>query len=377
MRNVGIIIILLLVLSPLRAWEGQVAIKSSDNQLSLHTQPRDQLLQRLQRLQEQGVMFGHQDDPFYGLGWKWERGRSDVRETCGEYPAVLGIDLGGIEVGDERNLDNVPFDRMREEILAHIARGGIVAASWHPRNPLTGGNAWDVKDSTVVRSILPGGSQHLKFLTWMKRLSAFLQSLKDEHGRPVAIIFRPWHENNGSWFWWGQRLCSDDEYHALWCMLQDHLLSDGLTNIVWSYSPNVMGFDVATFLRRYPGDDRVDIIGLDAYQQPNGETDFIRTTNADLDVLCKYALKAQRLVALTECGYECIPDSTWWTRVLQPILQHHTLSYFLVWRNFNSKHHFAPAPSTKDAPDFRKMVHDNRILMLKDVEKVNNENVSR
>ena len=366
MRNVGIIIILLLVLSPLRAWEGQVAIRLPKNQLSLHTQSRDQLIQRLQHLQEHGVMFGHQDDPFYGLGWQWERGRSDVRETCGNDPAVIGVDLGGIEMGDEKNLDGVPFDRMREEILAHIAQGGVVAASWHPRNPLTGGNAWDVSDSTVVRSILPGGSQHQKFFTWIKRLSAFLQSLKDEQGTPVAIIFRPWHENNGSWFWWGQRLCSDDEYHALWCMLQDYLLADGLTNIVWSYSPNVMGFDEATFLRRYPGDERVDIIGLDAYQQPNGETDFIRQTNGDLDVLCQYAQKAQRLVALTECGYECIPDSTWWTRILQPILQRHTLSYFLVWRNFNSKHRFAPAPGTPDADNFRKLVEDNRILMLKD-----------
>jgi len=324
-------------------------------------------------------MFGHQDDPFYGLGWQWEYGRSDVLETCGDYPAVMGFDIGGIEMGDERNLDAVPFERIRAELLAQVKRGGIAAISWHPRNPLTtlgGGNAgqqfpegsaWDVSDSTVVRQVLPGGPLHEKFQLWMQRLSAFLQSLKDEDGRPVEFIFRPWHENNGSWFWWGQRLCADGEYHALWCMLQDHLLADGLTNILWSYSPNVMGFDEATFLCRYPGDDRVDIIGLDAYQRPNGEADFIRQTNADLAVLCTYAAKAHRLVALTECGYENIPDPTWWTRVLLPIVRQHRLSYFLVWRNDNPTHHFAPAPDTKDAPDFREMVKDKRIMMLKDI----------
>ena len=313
-------------------------------------------------------MFGHQDDPFYGIHWQWEPGRSDVLETCGDYPAVMGFDIGGIELGHHKNLDGVPFTLMRQELLAHVRRGGIATISWHPRNPLTDGNAWDVSDTTVVRSILPGGAVHLKFLGWMKRVSAFLQSLKDEQGTPLPFIFRPWHENNGSWFWWGQRLCSDEEYHALWCMLQDHLLADGLTNILWSYSPNMMGFDEATFLRRYPGDDRVDIIGLDAYQQPNGEANFIRQTNADLDVLCSYAAKAHRLVALTECGYENIPDPNWWTRVLLPIVQQHPLSYFLVWRNGNPNHFFAPSPQTKDANNFRTMVKDKRILMLKEIE---------
>ena len=349
---------------------------------SCKSQKNQGLFERLSHLQNQGVMFGHQDDPFYGISWQWEQGRSDVLEACGDYPAVMGFDVGGIEMGAEKNLDAVPFDRIREEILAQVKRNGIVTISWHPRNPLTTldgssnagqpfpkGSAWDVSDSTVVKQVLSSGPLHEKFQLWMQRLSAFLQSLKDEDGRPVAFIFRPWHENNGSWFWWGQRLCSDEEYHSLWNMLQDHLLADGLTKIIWSYSPNVMGFDEATFLRRYPGDDRVDIIGLDAYQQPNGEADFIRQTNADLDVLCRYAFKAHRLVALTECGYENIPDSTWWTRVLQPIVRQHRLSYFMVWRNARPSHYFAPAPGTPSAEDFCTMVKDEKILMLKNLAK--------
>ena len=122
------------------------------------------LIERLSSLQQRGYMIGHQDDPFYGLTWEWEKGRSDVKETCGDYPAVMGFDLGGIEMGDEKNLDSVPFPLIREELIAHHERGGIVTLSWHPRNPLTGGTAWDKDDTTVVRSILPGGSQHKKFL---------------------------------------------------------------------------------------------------------------------------------------------------------------------------------------------------------------------
>ncbi len=105
-------------------------------------------------------MFGHQDDTFYGLTWKWQSGRSDTRETCGELPAVMGFELGGIELGGKVNLDSVPFALMRQEILQQAARGGIVTISWHPRNPLTGGDAWDTSSAEVVRSVLPGGKCH-------------------------------------------------------------------------------------------------------------------------------------------------------------------------------------------------------------------------
>ena len=312
-------------------------------------------------------MFGHQDDPFYGISWQWEQGRSDVLETCGDHPAVMGFDIGGIETGAEVNLDSVPFTLLREELLAHVQRGGIATISWHPRNPLTGGTAWDVSDSTVVHSILPNGSHHKLFCQWMEHVATFLLSLRDDNGHALPVIFRPWHENNGSWFWWGKDLCTPEEYRRLWNMLQDYLLSAGLKNLVWSYSPNVAGFTHEKFLERYPGDDRIDIIGLDAYQQQNAEADFIRLTNADLDVLCSYASTAQRLVALTECGFENLPDSMWWTRVLLPIVERHELSYCLVWRNANAAHYFAPAPETKDASDFREMLKSKNILMLKDV----------
>lgn len=326
---------------------------------------RQALLQRLRHLSTKGIMFGHQDDPFYGLGWQWDRGRSDVLEVCGDYPAVMGFELGGIEMGDAKSLDSVPFSRLREELLAHVRRGGIATISWHPRNPLTGGTAWDNKDKTVVRSILPGGSQHQKFVTWMQHLSAFLLSLRDEHGKPVPVIFRPWHENSGGWFWWGKGLCTAEEYKALWNMLQDKLLADGLTNIVWSWSPNYgMKEDD---MDSYPGDSRVDIIGLDAYQQSRDEKSFTNTLNKDLTRLCDYAKQHDRLVALTECGYQNLPDPTWWTRVLKPQIGKYPLSYFLVWRNADNRQYFAPAPNTKDAPDFRKMVEDKKILMLNDI----------
>ncbi len=339
--------------------------------------PREQLLHRLRALQEQGCMFGHQDDPFYGIGWAYEPNRSDVLETCGDYPAVMGFDLGGIEMGDSKNLDSVPFDRMRSEIIAHHLRGGIVTISWHPRNPLTAlehlgtwpeGSAWEATDGSV-EAILPGGVKHELFLTWLERVRVFLLSLRTDDNQPVPFIFRPWHENNGAWFWWGASHCTAEQYKALYKFTWDAINSSLMPSIVWSYSPNLDGnMTEEQFLERYPGDERIDLIGLDSYQW-GSEEDFVRQTRADLAMLCRFGDKHHKLVALTECGYRSVPDPSWWDRVLLPILCDYPLSYALVWRNAEGGEHFGPVPGTESAENFRAFHAAPRTLFLKDIAK--------
>ena len=141
--------------------------------------------------------------------------------------------------------------------------------------------------------------------------TCYLSSLKTDAGEPIPFIFRPWHENNGAWFWWGNTHCTPDEYRALYALTQDNLKSQ-ITNlksqIVWSYSPNLDGaMTEEKFLQWYPGDERIDLIGLDAYQWGT-EEDFVHQTNADLDFLCAFAADHHKLVALTECGFIDVPD---------------------------------------------------------------------
>ena len=336
--------------------------------------PSEKLAERLQTLVQQGYMMGHQDDPFYGVTWDGtysgdsaELGRSDVLETVGDYPAVMGFDLGGIEMGDQKNLDSVPFTRIHDELIAHVGRGGIVTLSWHPRNPLTGGNAWDVKDTTMVKSILPEGAQHEKFQNWMQRVGDFIETLKDADGHAVPIIFRPWHENNGSWFWWGQKLCTDEEFNGLWNMLQDYLRDErGFSNLLWSYSPNLDGhWTEERFMQRYPGNDRVTLIGEDAYQWGT-EEDFKRDLAADLNFLSDFAKRNQKLLAMTECGQKNMSDSTSWTRVLKPIMEQYPLSYFLLWRNYKEEY-FGPSPELPCAADFKQLYEAENTLFLKEI----------
>lgn len=335
-------------------------------------------------------MYGHHDDPFYGLGWEWEEGRSDTYALVGDYPGVMSFDLGGIEMGDDKNLDSVPFIRIREEIVKQHERGGIVTISWHLRNPLLGTTAWIESDAkaydealpylrkikqedkvpaphNTVKSILPGGSQHAKFLTWLQRVSDFLSTLKDSKGKPIPFIFRPWHEYNGGWFWWGKGRCTDEQFKQLWILTQDYINRTLSDVIVWSCSPN-LGVVPQEFYSRWPGDERVDLLGLDAYQWGT-EADYIAQCSADLDFLEDYAQQHGLLFAMTECGYKNSPDATWWSRVLRPMMDKHHLCYFLAWRNAQHEH-FGCAPGLATADDFKQMAKWKTTLFVKDIKKV-------
>ena len=211
-----------------------------------------------------GIMFGHQDDLSYGIGWVYPEGVSDVRRVTGDWPAVYGMDLGDIEHRAPVNLDSVPFDHMKVFAGEIWARGGVITFSWHVDNPLTDGNSWDVTSDRVVASVLPGGESHEKFKGWLDNLAEFLGSLRDENDVAIPVIFRPWHEHTGSWFWWGQKLCTDDEFVSLWRFTFDYLcVEKNLHNLLFAYSSAGDISNMEQYLARYPGDGYVDLMGFD------------------------------------------------------------------------------------------------------------------
>ena len=217
-----------------------------------------------------------------------------------------------------------------------------------------------------MKNILEGGSQYDRFQIWMQRLSKFLASLKTDDGQKIPIIFRPWHENTGSWFWWGEKLCTAEEYKALWNMLQDKLDADGFDNLLWAYSPG-MASDLTAekYLERYPGDDRIGVVGIDGYQWVSKE-DFVAQLDSNLTMLTKFAEDHGKIAALTECGLKNLTDPTWWTSTLTPVLDKHKISYFLVWRNYK-KEWFGPSPAMPDAPYFKEMYTKDNVLFLNEI----------
>lgn len=349
------------------------------------TERTEALLASMKQMAQNGqYMFGHQDDPVYGHEWVGDADRSDVKSVCGDYPAVMGFDLGHLELGDSCNLDGVPFSRMRQEIIRHFERGGVVTLSWHLNNPLSGGTAWvaeslkDIERHTV-EAMLPGGEKHDVMLAWLDRVAVFLNSLQTADGVRVPVIFRPWHEHTGSWFWWGQDNCTTEQYVALWRLTVDRLREQGVVNALYAYSPNQMTSDTTKemLMERYPGDDLVDVIGYDQYcYAPNADTTAISQYAADLDhflgFICEAAQEHGKVAALTETGYEGLKTADWWTRTLAPVLARHPVSYVLVWRNAHDKpgHFYAPYPGQESADDFVAFYNDGKTLFLRDLDRI-------
>lgn len=363
------------ILKPVLMMAASAALISCGSSESATITPADALLDRLETLVEQGkIMYGHQDSYMYGHSWKLEDdasdfSRSDVHSVSGRYPAVFGMDLGGIEVDWSHNLDKNDFDNMRASAVAHHERGGIVTFSWHPRNPLTGGDAWDVTSDQVVASVLPGGEKHEYFMGWLAKAADFLGSIKTADGEAVPVIWRPWHEHTGSWFWWGQRLCTTEQYKALWQMTYDYMVKErGLDNLVWSYSPGAGELSSAeVYGERYPGDEIIDMVGFDCYCG----TDYERYTNSmknALDITKAFAEEHGKLMAITETGHEGLKNPKWWTEVLYPVMKDYPVSYVLTWRNAcddDMQHHFyAPFPGQESADDFKAFAELEDIVML-------------
>lgn len=337
--------------------------------MNIHAKtPAQKLIKKLAKWQKKGIMMGHQDALFYGTTWKWEFGRSDVKDVCGDYPAVLGCELGGLELGNEKNIDGVPFNKMREQIQAHHQRGGIITISWHPHNPVTAGNSWMIEGEAVAAS-LPGGKEHTKMNLWLQRMTDFMRSLKTADGKPIPVIFRPWHEMNGGWFWWGVKSCTPQQYIQLFKMTVENFRKAGLTNIVWSYSPNASSDDTTEkFLTFYPGDEYVDLLGVDLYQHTT-QAEFIKQGQQEMRIMHDYATKHNKLYALTEGGFRNTPDPQWYSSTLLPALKGFAPCYVLLWRNAwdIKEENFGPAPNKTCADDFRRLHRERQLLFLKDM----------
>ncbi len=352
------------------------------------TQRTENLLANLKQIGDSSVyLFGHHDDTVYGIGWAADytndstiHQRSDVKSVCNDFPALLSFDLGHLELGDSLNLDGVPFNRIRQEIIAHFDKGGMVTLTWHVDNPLSGGTSWvadslkEVETKTVT-AILESGEKHELFFSWLDKVADFLNSLETPYGVKVPVLFRPWHEHTGSWFWWGQAHCTADQYKDLWKMTTNRLKEKGVVNVLYAYSPGTESDgDEAKYMERYPGDDIIDLLGLDCYcSAPEADTtqiaNYVVRLDKNITMVCQIAKAHQKAVALTETGYECIKTDNWWTHTLAPVLARHPISYVLVWRNAHNRpnHFYAPYPGQMSASDFIRFYNDKSTLFLGDV----------
>ncbi len=329
------------------------------------------LYKNLHQLSKKHILFGHQDDLAYGVNWKYVTGKSDIKDVVNDYPAVYGWDMGRIELGAAKNIDGVPFEQMRKYIQEGYQKGAVITLSWHFDNPLTGGSSWDTTKNSVA-AILPGGAKHQLYISWLDKAAQFMQSLKGSKNEAIPILFRPFHELTGNWFWWGRNTATPTELKQAWRFTIDYLRNKKqLHNLIIVYNTN----DFTTeqqFLERYPGDDLVDVVSFDLYQfEQKDKQKFINAVRHQSTILTKVAKQKNKLAAFAETGFEAIPDPTWWTETLWPAIKGYPLAYVLVWRNagysatMKKMHYYAPYKGQVSEKDFKKFYQNSYILFEK------------
>jgi mannan endo-1,4-beta-mannosidase len=339
------------------------------------------LYENLYLVGQNHVLFGHHETLAYGHDWIGEPNRSDVKDVTGDFPAIYGWDMGIVEPRSSDKEDAPRFDAndLLEFVRQAHARGGIVEFSWHGRNPVTRGAFNDL--TPAVHTILPGGENHEAYKGTLDAFADFFLKIS-----PMPVIFRPFHEHNGEWFWWGKTHVSEQDYIALWRFTVEYLRDKkGVHNLIYAFSPDRGRIDLshgwADYFYGYPGDEYVDVMGLDDYidvrlpradqHEPPLEIkkqDFVRS----LTMVAEIAEAHHKVPALTETGCDTLNIPNWWTQILLPSLeaneQTRKIAWLQVWRNANAElekheHFFAPYKGHPAEEDFRQF-HDSPFVLF-------------
>ncbi|CAH1389248.1 unnamed protein product [Nezara viridula] len=189
-----------------------------------------------------------------------------IQQLTNKFPAVYGIDCSpGWETTEEGHETDI-LDCFNSQIVDYAKKGGIITASHHFPNPVFPGNRVpgnQISNKNFSEILQDGTPARNRWLKMMGKIAEGFQRYKDEG---ITILYRPFHEMNGGWFWWGKiddQTQNDERYRLfklLWQDLFNFMKNKGLDNLLWVYSPGAFSGSYTAF---YPGDNFVDIVGLD------------------------------------------------------------------------------------------------------------------
>lgn len=340
----------------------------------LATKETKALYTNLHQLSTNHTLFGHQHATEYGHGWFGDKNRSDVKSVTGSHPAVIGVDLSELS-GRPQDQVIKSAARIRQNVIDTYNRGGVTTVAWHFNNPVSAGDFY-WKDSVslpAVKYIIPGGSAHEKYKAILDVVANWAKSLKGRNGEAVPVIFRPYHEFDGSWFWWGSAHCTPEEFKTLWKFTVSYLRDTaGVHNFIYTFSPDNQFKNKEKYLERYPGNEWVDILGMDNYGDMGRDGKYdLDAAVKKLELLTELAAENKKVAAFTETGLESLPNPNWWNDVLLKVMKRNSIrmAYVLVWRNDSKSttHFYAPYPGHQDVPDFKKFYDDPYTLFEKDL----------
>lgn len=220
-----------------------------------------------------------------------------LTSNIGKTPSIIGLDMmdyspSRVAFGSSSN--NV------EQAIAFAQKGGIVTFCWHWGSPTgaynTDAEPWWSNFYTAATSfdvsaaINNPGSTNYNLL--IRDIDAIATQLKRLQSAGVPVLWRPLHEAEGGWFWWGAK--GAEPCKKLYALMYDRMTNyHGLNNLIWVWN------SVSTSW--YPGNSVVDVVSADVYPTAGDHNPQASTWN-NLKSLCGDS----KLIALGECGV--IPD---------------------------------------------------------------------
>ena len=339
------------------------------------------LFYNLRNLGKSKTLIGQQDafNSFYQ-----NSGSSDIKKTTGNDPSILGSDF--MFITDKDNPNNNWYVQQENKIIQDTkdayAKGMINTFCWHLREPYNEKSFYSAdmtseQRTDAFKSLLPGG----KFNDWYKKklekVASVVSNLKDTNGKQIPIIFRPFHEFDGNWFWWGANYCTAEEYISVYRFTVNYLRdTKNVHNILFAFSPDNSYTTSSSYLSRYPGDDYVDVLGMDNYGDfDNKGTSGASLANSKLKLISDLAISKNKIAALTETGYRVTSTTpainNWFSTYLYDAITNNNLqiAYVMFWSNTSSGY-YVPTPGNSNVADFQNFTLKSKIILQNNISKM-------
>lgn len=219
-----------------------------------------QLYDYLLSIYGSNILSGQQD-----LSWaEW------VAEQTGKTPALVSVDL--MDYSPSRVEYQGDIATTVEDAIEFAERGGIVSVLWHWNAPVglydTEEQPWwsgfytEATDFNVATAL--ADTTNANYTLLIRDIDAIAEELLRLQDAGVPVLWRPLHEAEGGWFWWGAQ--GAEPAKELWELMYDRLTNHhGLNNLIWVWNSIAADW--------YPNPDTVDILSADVYATGNGVSD--------------------------------------------------------------------------------------------------------
>jgi len=185
-----------------------------------------------------------------------------IRRLTGQHAGMHGYELGAIMKQSRLTIEKQRL-AVVDSAIAWSRSGGLVTMTFHQSVPGKCACWSNVKTSmsqkVFDKYVTPGTPQYEQLIADLDDVAVYLGMLRDAN---VPVLWRPYHEMNGDWFWWGKK----SNFAALWHIMYERFVNvHKLNNLLWVWSPNAPNRWSDPYELTYPGADQVDVLAVDIY----------------------------------------------------------------------------------------------------------------